>query len=357
MIEIRTYEGDGADAAEMMGRAWRAAYGGRSWCPFWDAEYLRWQLLADRPGGRDFLVAAYDGRKLAGCFFAERATFRADGRNLAGTIGGWFTVDPEAKVPRLGLRITEELRSRHLAHDVAFMLAYVNGKPATAAHRFWAGYARLYPQQIRFVRRVGYWVRVLNPKSLRPKCLHRFEKFGAWVHGVVPLLWPPRRTARDIRAFKETDLDACGKLAADATLAADLAVQWSPERLSVQLGGGGFPRTFVLDRPGAPGPAGLINYHRFGLLGADVVSAGLIDLLAATNRPFRDRRRLLRDALARMAREGLDAAIALRAPMFPARLMLSCGFWPVPEADHLVYVFPHPDLKLPPAARPCVLFR
>jgi hypothetical protein len=58
-----------------------------------------------------------------------------------------------------------------------------------------------------------------------------------------------------------------------------------------------------------------------------------------------------------MAVEDTDIAFALRIPTFPARVMIPSGFWPVPQSEHLAIVFPRPDLELPPAARPFMLFR
>jgi hypothetical protein len=123
----------------------------------------------------------------------------------------------------------------------------------------------------------------------------------------------------------------------------------------VQLKWNGFPSTLVLDRNDAS--FGMVNYHRFGLLGADVVTTGLVDLLTCESGSAGERRHLLRSALAQMASEGIDMAMTLRTGMFPARVMSACGFWPLPASEHLVYAFPEPDLKLPPARRPFILFR
>jgi len=355
MIEIRTYDGDGEDVADLTARTWRAAYGGKNWCPFWSAEHIRWQLLSGRPADRDFLVAAYDGCRLVGCFFAERTTFRADNREVVGTIGSWFTVDPQARSPRLGIDIIEELRRRHCEHGAAFLLGYVNGNPKTPANKFWTCYAELYPGQIRFVRRIGYWIRILNSASLRRKCVHWFERFAARVHGRLPFLGAPRGMAPEVRDYAGGDLNRCGSLVGEMSENSDLAMIWSRDRMASQLDWNGFPRSLVLDRGDAP--FGMVNYHRFGLLGADVVTTGLIDLLGCEGGSVRDQRRLLRSAVARMASDGLDIAMALRTSMFPPRVMVPCGFWPLPQSEHLVYVFPRPDLRLPPADRPFILFR
>jgi len=355
MIEIRTYEGNGDDAAELIGRAWRAAYGGRFWCPVWDADYLRWQLLPGHPGERDFLVAAYDGRKLAGCFFALRATFRVRGTEVTGTMGSWFSIDPEIRAPRLGMEIIEELRRRHVEHEAAFMLAVVNGDPATVAHRFWTTYAKLVPTQIRLVRRIGYWIRILDSASVRRKCLHRSERLCAGIHGIIPFLRPPRGPARSVREYRDSDLDRCAPIVSALSTNTDLSVTFRRDRLATQLSWDGFPRTLVHDGNG--GPFGLINYHRIELLGGDVVSAALVELLGCEGGSMRVRRCLLRSAMARMAVEDTDIAFALRIPAFPARVMIPSGFWPVPQSEHLVIVFPRPDLELPPAARPFMLFR
>src|SRR5262249_45425218 len=154
---------------------------------------------------RDFVIGAYDGSRLIGCFFAARASFRVDSREIIGTIGSWLTIDPSARSPRLGLEIVEELRRRHTDRRMAFLLGFVNGDASTPANMFWTSYARLYPEHIRFVRRIGYWIRILNGESLRRKCLHWFERVAARAHQ-LPLLRPSRGVTCEIRGYAPTDL-------------------------------------------------------------------------------------------------------------------------------------------------------
>lgn len=355
MTEIRTYEGDGQDIANLLARTWRSAYQGKHWCPLWDADYIRWQLLGDRSGGHEFLVSAYDGRRLVGCVLAERMTFRLHDREVEGTIGSWLTVDPEARSPNLSFKMVEELGRRHREHGLAFLLGYVNGNPATPAHHFWTRFAKKHPRDLRFIRRIGYWIRILNAPVLSRKCLYGYERIGARVHGWIPPLRAPGRMACGVRDYSDGDFEACEQLVRKSSVRADLSTVWRPERLARQLRWNDLPRTLVIEPNGSP--SSLINYHQLGLLGIQEVTAGLIDLLTSAEAPARDRRKLLRSALYRMEAEGFDVAFALRTPMFPPRVMLACGFLPRPGSDYLVYVFPEPGLDLPAAARPDVLLR
>src|SRR5262249_41534073 len=199
-----------------------------------------------------------------------------------------------------------------------------------------------------------YWIRILNGESLRRKCLHWFERVAARAHQ-LPLLRPSRGVTCEIRGYAPTDLDRCQRLIETMSNGADLAMLWRPERLKSQLDWNGVPRTLVLDH-GEP-RFGLVNYHRFGLLGGEVVSAGLVDLLGSEGENPSDRRKLLRAAVAQMTVEGMDIAMAVRMPMFPAQVMLACGFLPLPQSEYLVYAFLQPGLSLPPANRPFILFR
>lgn len=355
MTEIRTYEGDGQDIADLLARTWRSTYQGKHWCPLWDADYIRWQLLGDRSGGHEFLVSAYDGRRLVGCVLAERMTFRLHDREVEGTIGSWLTVDPEARSPNLSFKMVEELGRRHREHGLAFLFGYVNGNPATPAHHFWTRFAKKHPRDLRFIRRIGYWIRILNAPVLSRKCLYGYERIGARVHGWIPPLRAPGRMACGVRDYSDGDFEACEQLVRKSSVHADISTVWRPERLARQLRWNDLPRTLVIESNGAP--SSLINYHRLGLLGVQEVTAGLIDLLTSAEAPSRDRRKLLRSALFRMEAEGFDVAFALRTPMFPPRVMLACGFLPRPGSDYLVYVFPDPGLDLPAAARPDVLLR
>jgi GNAT superfamily N-acetyltransferase len=355
MIEIRTYDGDGRDLAELIDRAWRQTYTGQCWCPMWSEEYIRWHLAAGCANDRDFVVAAYVGGRLIGCSYSERATFRADGREIPATLGSWLTVDPEARSRRLAVEIFEELRRRHREYGAAFSLGYVNGNPKTTANRFWTAYAKLCPENLRFVRRIGYWVRVLNAASFRRKCLYRHERIAARAQGWLAFGGAPRGPAEGVRDYTPADLDGCARLVERWGENADLAMVWPRERLAAHLQWDDVPRTLVLERGGAV--VGMVNFHRLGLLGKDVVSTGLVDLLVCEDDSAGDRRRLVRSAVARMASDGLDTAYTLRTNMFPARVMLACGFWPLPQSEFLTIAFPEPGLKFPPARRPMILFR
>ena len=68
-MEIRSYEGDAEDLAELMQRVWKGTYLRKMWFPLWDAEFLRWQLGND---DRRLCLAAYDEKELVGCFFSVR---------------------------------------------------------------------------------------------------------------------------------------------------------------------------------------------------------------------------------------------------------------------------------------------
>ena len=108
MIETRTYEGDASQIAEFAAHVWQGTYAGKMMLPLWDARYFDWQLLAERPGGRDFLVAAYDGTKLVGSLLGEKFRFRLHDQEFDATMGSWLTVDPEYRRQGVGVKLFDE---------------------------------------------------------------------------------------------------------------------------------------------------------------------------------------------------------------------------------------------------------
>src|SRR5206468_1863858 len=89
VIEVRTYDGDAAELSRFVLDVWSTAYRGRMPVPLWDARYFDWQIPVDRPGSREFLVAAYDGSKLIGFLGGERFRFSSRDGEFDVAMASW----------------------------------------------------------------------------------------------------------------------------------------------------------------------------------------------------------------------------------------------------------------------------
>lgn len=334
-IAIRTYQGDGADLAELTNRIWRGAVGGKMLFPLWDRDYFQWRLLDPRAGGSDFHLAAYDGDRLVGCVLAEPRTFDVLGQRKRATLSSWLTVDKGAKDPRLALRLLAELRRRHREREMAFSMGYAG----SAARDFWAGLAARSPGEIQFLDRISFWSRPFDAAAVGASGFSFVERHGPRLARYLPALRQVPRTP--VRAFDAArDLSRCLDWLSAQAAGAEVRIVWEPERLELELA---HPRarTLVLD-DGERG--GFINYYSIRMLGAAEVQVGVIDLFAGTL-PFLQTLALLGAACDRMREEGVELAVMMRAASAPSRAMLAAGFVPYPTDVELFWYFNDPTLS------------
>ena len=187
-IEIRNYEGDGADLADLIGRTWKTAFTGKMRFPLWDRAFLNRRLLDERGGGREFLVSAYRGTKIVGCLLAEPMDLRIRGQAVRGTLSSWLSVDPEVRVPNIAIRMVEGLRKRHQEHGVAISIGCTSSDPNAPTRRFWNSLARRKPDDFRFFGPIRFWSRVLDSSAVATSGLNAFERIGPRFARLIPSL-------------------------------------------------------------------------------------------------------------------------------------------------------------------------
>jgi GNAT superfamily N-acetyltransferase len=352
MIEIRTYDGDAAEIAAFTKRVWRATYEGRMPLPLWDHAYFDWQLLAGcddrrvRPGGRDYLVAAYDGAKLVGSLFGEAFRFRLHQRQVDATMGSWLTVDPEYRRQGIGSRLFDEQRRRHRERGGVFHLGFgYTGYADSLGPRFW----KSFPESTVVLGKVGFWARVLDHRAEARWNLSRLERVGTRALALVQSRHPKPESLEGIRPYRPSDLADCLALARGLLDEVDLGYVWSEGRLAHQLWYQDVPRTLVLEHAGRVG--GFVNYYHLDYLGRGHLSVAMIDLLAFGDVPSGLRMRLLRAALAQMVEQGAQMALLLRLPCYPKRPVLQAGFIPMPRDFLFVCVRMDPEFSLDGAKR------
>jgi len=325
-IEMRTYAGDAAELVRFTRSIWQGTYQGHMPIPLWDEAYFDWQLLAERPGGRDYLVAAYDGTRLIGCLLGEEFRFRLRGREFPATMGSWLTVDPDYRGHGLGRQLVAEQRRRHQERGAVFHLGFgYLGRGFSHGPKFWTRF----PGETVVLGKTGWWVRVLDHRATAAWDLNAFDRWGTRLLSLIQ--GPPRPLAKPhgIRPYRAEDLPACLKLVHGLLDRVDLGYVWTADRLAHQLSYRDLPRTLVCEQEGQV--AGFVNYYCLGFLGRHAARVGLIDLMPLGTMPLGAGRDLLRAALVDMRRQGCAFVLALRLPTWDAWPLLAAGFVPLPD--------------------------
>jgi hypothetical protein len=343
MIEVRTYQEDGADAAELIQRVWKELYAGKSWVYYWDQPSLEWQVLSPRPGPSELRLGAYRGAELVGCLFADPFTLRLGDREVPGSMSSWLTVDTRA-APQGAVALVKQMYRRFREYERPISLAYMLGDRTAPAFKFWSAYAEAFPRQFGTLRKVGYWARVLDSRAIAELGVGRLERIGGRLLRFWPRVRPPeprQATAEaTIRNYRSEDLMACLTLVNAAQLQTDLALVWEPTRLAIQLWYKDTARTLVVEQVGKV--IGFLNYHRTTLLGRGPLRAALIDLFCGASLTQRQRVALLRTGAHRMAQEDVQVVVMLRSAMCPTAALAACGFVPLPAHEHLVCMHAEP---------------
>ncbi|WP_136661020.1 hypothetical protein [Nitratireductor sp. XY-223] len=334
MVEIRTYDGDGSDFAELCLRIRGQEGEAEKWSPLWDADYLRGQIEAPA-ADRELMVAAYDGGRLIGSFFAVPYRFNLRGESLRGTYSTCLMIDPAFR--GLTPYVIEKLRRRHRDNGYALSLGFVMGGPGSGPHQCWTSYARAYPKNCRFVADAGYWIRAFDPSVLdaesRAGQARADEQLAGRLSGGE--VDPPPDT--ELRACREDDIDACLELLRAQAARADCSMDWDRQSLGRHLIGSANTDALVADRDGSA--IGLVAMHRLPVWNERPVHGVVIDMLAADARDDQTRRLLLNGACAKAREAGAQIATALRSSMFRARVMIPAGFLPAPDPGRLVVLF------------------
>jgi hypothetical protein len=343
-VEIRTYEGDGSDLAGLIVRTWKTTFGGKMWFPLWDQAYLSWRLLDDRGGGRDFLIAAYQGSKIVGCLLAEPFNLRVRDKEVRGTLSSFLSVDPDLKVPNLAFRLVEALRKRHYDHGMAISVGCTSADPNAPNRRFWDYLAQRKPEDYRFLGPIRFWTRVFDSGAVSAAGFTAFERIGPRFSGLIPLPSPRRSKAPGVRDFHTADLSRCLDWVQTQSQDAAMHIRWSPQRLDLQLNHP-YVRTLVFEGRESAAEGAFINYYLIDWSGARAIRVAMIDLFAGPARLL-SQLALLKAAERRMMAEGTQLALMMVSSAAPPRPLLAAGFVPVPRSVDLFSLFPDPGLGL-----------
>lgn len=336
-LEVRTFEEDAQVASDFTRKVWLERYQLTSPVIEWSANYYQQFLMWDRPGSRDFLVAAYDGAKLVGTLFAERTLYQLRGQPITGTVGSWLSVDPDSGGKGIGRKLVDEMRRRHREQDAKFMMGY--GVIGTDGPKFWRA-----QKDTVFLGTVGFWVRMFDHRAVAEWSMSARDRLLTRAVGPFFSGPPPAVSSDGVRAWEPRDLEASRQLLAHFETQAALGHRWDEARMKHQLTPAGITRTLVLERGGAV--KGLVNYYVIDMTGRGTMPVAVIDYLAIEALDPDERQRLLGTALTEMAAAGAKLAMILRVGCLPGRALWKAGFVPIPEDTYHLATIADPTLDL-----------
>jgi GNAT superfamily N-acetyltransferase len=330
MIEVRPFAETAHEAAAFMREVWRGDYAGNISVPFWDEQFLTWQLFGDQPGQADYRLAAYDGGRLVGTYFARLHRFSLHGREVEGSMASWLTVHPDYRRKMVGPRLVGSMCRQHEADGRAFLIGFAYRNPKALGFQFWEGMRQATPERVALLGPVNFWARVLDPRRVARWSPHWYERLAARLVSAVQGR-PSHHSGIGCRPFEQADLAQCLVILESSQRRYDLTVIRGPADLQRQLQFEGVARTLVAETKGRI--TGLLNYYRLELLGHGELTVGFSDLLFVEG-PGGER--LLRASLASMAGDGLALALVPGFAAHPRLLFFRAGFVPLPPEHNAV---------------------
>jgi GNAT superfamily N-acetyltransferase len=313
-----------------MREVWRGDYAGVVSVPLWDEAFLTWALFGDQPGQGDYRLAAYDGTRLVGTFFARPHCFSLHGRLVEGTLASWLTVHPDYRRKLVGPQLVGCMCRQHEADGRAFLIGLAYRDRKALGFQFWEGMRRASPERVAVLGPVNYWARVMDAGRVARWSPHWYERLAARLVSVLQGR-PSRPPGTGCRPFEPADLTQCLAIVEPARRRHDLTVIRGPADLHRQLQFEGVARTLVSERKGRI--TGLLNYSRLELLGRGELPVGLSDLLYLERAGGE---RLLRAGLASMASDGLALVLVPGFAAHPRVVFFRAGFVPLPPEHNSV---------------------
>ncbi len=348
-VEIDTYRGDGEDLADLIQRSWNHTYGGKSWFPLWDADYLRWRLLERTAAHRELVVVAHQAGKLVGCVISEPTALRVRGESLPGALTSYLSVDPHCTVRHLGLRLLDELRDRHRARGLRLALGVTNAKPGSEAKRFWEALGRRGPEVHCRFGGLTTWAVVGADGAVARAGLSTRERLAMRLGGWLPWGWTGRSGAA---VYHDQSAPTAGddlRLLRAAAERADIAMDWDSETAVRHLY---HPRVFSFRHPLAPA---LLAGYLMPWRGRCDLQVALIDVIAngadddALIELFIGAGRALR-------REGAQMIVVMDMGAAPRAALRRAGFLAVASQVDYFALLADPDLGLEPGMSVAVPF-
>lgn len=351
MIRVETYQGTPEELAEFVGSVWAASYAGKMIFPKWTADYFRWQFRWKDKQAPDYLLAAYDGDRLAGVLLGTDFAFRTKTDVLPGAQWSWLSIHHDYR----GRGITKALDNERIRRH------QTSHAPLSVSFRFF-GSKHSQAEQLRedsptkrFHGKIGNWARVLDAERFARWSYSRLEGMAA--RCIVPLAPRVRgiATGEGIREYASRDLDACLALVRQSQSKASLWIDWTRDQLAHQLGGSPVSQTLVLQENGSL--EGLINFHILSMQSRTVEKVAIIDLMVFGKVSIARQTQLLRAVLSRLADQQVILIVKPRLGETPLWPLMRLWFAPQPDSSYLVLQSAGEPLPTLPAGPMHILWR
>ena len=272
-FEITDFRGTSEELATFVTNTWTEAYAGKMPFPVWDAEFFDWQfrLSTDHPSKR--LLAAYKDDQLTAVLLGANFEFRTPAGIHPGAHWSWLSIASGFRGHGLAtaLDAARVQREKQLGSELIVSYRYIGSKHSLAER------PNEKTSTKRFLRKVGFWARVLSPHKLAEWNLNRTE---GWLTKIAsPLIPVPKtkKTEAAIRGYQDSDLQSCQKLIRDASADKPVAIHWSEAELQHQLAGHPITNTMVLEQGDTI--AGMINWHVIPFHGRTIAPVAIIDMI------------------------------------------------------------------------------
>lgn len=331
MVKLDLFQGDHNELATFVSDVWRRSYSGKMTFPVWSAEYFRWHFPENDPQARERMIAAYDGDRLAGVLLGIPLRFRTPDKSLPGAMCSWLSIDQDYRGHRLAVeldRVRQE-RLRSLGTDLVVSYRFVGSRHSQAERP-----DHPHGSNKQFLRRVGFWSRVIDP--VRMWKWDRKQAEGLMALGSYPVAGIPRSNCEKhgIRVGQLQDLPGCLSLLQRHTESMSLAIDWDESTLKRQLFGSPISHTLVCERGGEI--RGVINFHLLEFQGRTCEPIGIIDVASLQELPHSSRVALMNEAMRVMRQHGAILALKLRTQDVPITTMLHTRWTPTQADSFLV---------------------
>lgn len=354
MLQVQPFPGNADDLSQFIIGAWESTYAGRMSVPQWSGDYFRWQLGLDDPGGNNHIVSVCRNDVPVGVLLYFPVTFEVQGKQFQGTQASWLSVPAQYRGQGIARMLNERTQQVMRDQGLSFRVGFgYTGSRISLGPGLW----KTLQGTSSNVRRVGFWVRVLDAGRAAAWNVNRWERWGSAVSR--PFLGPPKLRSQPgicIRPIQQNDLAQCVELADLATRHCDLRLLWDEHRLASHLGLHGFSKALVAEERGEV--RGCIGYHILPVRGLNTIEKiGVLDLMFVSELSAAARTLLLDSVLQDLQRQGAILALKLRGGDYPDRTFLRWGWFCKPVDSDVIVSWSESPQTLPRIRRLHVLWR
>jgi GNAT superfamily N-acetyltransferase len=350
-LTIDNFRGSAEELNQFVVKTWESDYAGKMIFPRWTTDYFQWQFrLANYYPSHHFL-AAYDGDQLAGVLLGTDYPFRTASKNFTGSQWSWLTIHPNYRGHGIATLLDQERVRRLKAVDNPLIVSFrYVGSQVSKAER-----PRKVGNNSKFLRKIGFWSRVLRPGRFSRWHVNALERNLVWAAApVIPKPhWPTTKFI--IRNMQAEDVTAVTALTRSLAPLFPLSINWDDDSLNHQCLGHSISQSLVAEVAGEI--VGMINFHVLPFQAKTIEPVGVIDIIISQPKQLQYAEKLLHAACSRMYDQGAILALKLHAGDTSVLSMLKTNFLPLPPDSYLVLQWTDQTQTIPSDAPVHLLWR